>query len=206
MKRELDVPFKLQLAERVKYWRSRLVRNSLEKDARDRKFFRQTIWVPMSKSNVVPDCAIFKGCNVAISTVELPTPVRANNILFDYVGAVDGFTPFQETAPAMLVYMSAGKYSKGTVWYAWRNNYIVEYGNPDLPMAMVEGIFEDPELAMKLACKPGEPVCDTWNTSYPCSYDVIQQIVQMIVEVDFGTGSQRQQRQQAQQQENQQPQ
>ena len=39
LNKTFDTPFNLQLIKRVDIWRSRHIKNALEKDARDRKFF-----------------------------------------------------------------------------------------------------------------------------------------------------------------------
>jgi len=91
-----DDPFKLMMIKRVDAWRSRLIKNSLDKEPRDRRFFRQTIYLTMTK---VPEVACDLGftlCDVAQS-LKIPKVLRANSIMFDYVGAINGANPFQET-------------------------------------------------------------------------------------------------------------
>lgn len=187
--KELDVPFKLQLMERVKYWRSRLIKNSLDKDQKDRKFFKQTLWVKMANVDSVPDCVNFKGCPVATTVQNIPQPLRANNILFDYLGSVDGMTPFKETIPGLLIYGMDGKYSFNVKWFTYLNRRVMVYGNPNLPWIRIDGIFDDPEEAIAFACPPGAEdaagLCDFWDNEYPMSGDIAQQIVQMILQVDY---------------------
>lgn len=185
LEKELDVPFKLSLMERVKYWRGRLVRNSLEKDQRDRKFYTQTLLIPMKRHNLPACVPIPNGCPMAISVEDVPQPLRANNILFDYVGSADGLTAFKETTAASIPYLSTGKYSGNIIWFAWENRNFIEYGNPDLPVMKVIGVFEDPFAASKFQCCEDNTPCNFWDIEYPCGTDVMQQIVQMILEVDY---------------------
>lgn len=186
LKRELDMPFKLQLAERVKYWRSRLIKNSLDKDSKDRKFFKQVIYMVMEKSSNVPCCDMFPGCEVAITKDVVPAPLRANSILFDYIGAADGMTPFYETTASNLPILATGKYSKRRLWYLWENRKIVVYGNPNLPLLRLDDVFDDPAAVDPYICKPGTTDdCNIWDREYPCSNDIMQMIVQMILQVDY---------------------
>lgn len=187
LKKELDMPFKLQLMKRVNYWRSRSIRNSLDKDPKDRKFFKQLpLYMTMVKSSNVPCCSMFEGCEVAVTIDLVPKPLRANNILFDFVGAADGMTPFYETTAAYLPYLAKAKYSKRKLYYLWEDGKIIVYGNPNLPLVRIDGIFDDPEQANKYACKPGEvDDCEFWNKEYPFTGDIMQLIVQMILQVDY---------------------
>lgn len=186
LNKDLNVPFKLMLAERIHYWRARLIKNSVDKDQKDRKFFRQVIFIPMEVSSENPCCDVLPGCPVATTKVPVPQPLRANSILFDYVGSVNGMNPFQEAVGGFIAYMSAGKYSKNVIRYTWNSPKINVFGNADLPMLRVEGIFDNPEEAALLSCNgSSDEGCDFWNKEYPVTGDIMQLIIQSIVQVDF---------------------
>lgn len=185
LNKTFDVPFKLALMERVTVWRSRLIKNSLDKTPADRKFFRQTAYLSLEKVPQVPCDLPVAICDIARS-VEIPVPLRANSILFDYIGAIDGANAFKELSPGMLGYFNSGKYSKNVVGYLYTNNRLEVYGNANLPMLRVDYIVDNPEDLANISCSPNlEKLCDFWNTEYPCSGDIMQQILQFIVEVDF---------------------
>lgn len=183
--KQLDQPFKLIMMERVKYWRSRLLKNSLEKDEKDRKYFKQVIFVPMTEQTEVLCTTPYCQCEVAISAFKVPKPLRVNGILFDYVGAIDGNNPFKETSAGMVVHLLNSKYGKKFVYYAYENGYIKVYNHSKLPMIRIEGIFDNPEEASKLSCKDKEEVCDYWNQEYPVTGDITQLIVQSILQIDY---------------------
>lgn len=183
--KELDVPFKLMMAARIQVWRSRLIKNSIDKNPQERKFFRQVIYVPIKKESEVACCTTFPGCDIAVSSVKVPMPLRANNILFDYVGGVNGHNPFQPATGGFQVFMSQGKYSKGIIRYTWTSPILSVFGNPDLPMVRLEGIFDNPEEAAVLNCQTQATGCDFWNEPYPCSGDIMQLILQNIRAIDF---------------------
>ena len=184
--KELDLPFKLMLAERIRIWRSRLLKNTLDKDQRERKFFRQIVYIPMVKTKEVPCITSFEGCDVAVSAHPVPKPLRANGILFDYLGGINGMNPFQESTMGMIQIMAQGKYSKCNTRFTWSEPTIMVHGNPELPMIRIEGVFDNPEDAAKLNCSCGIiDDCDFWNREYPCSGDIMQLIVQSIVTIDY---------------------
>jgi len=186
VKKTFDTPFKLQLIKRVDIWRSRHIKNALEKDAKDRKFFRQTVYLNMSKQSELPcDKGIIPSCDVAISD-KLPAPLRANNILFDYVGGVNGSNPFKETSPGMISFVTAGKYSKHSTPFVFNGGRIAVYNRPNLPMIRVDYIADSPSELENFSCNPDNSPCNFWDNPYPCTNEILQLIIQSIVEVDFG--------------------
>jgi hypothetical protein len=184
----LDMPFKLALMERVNAWRSRAIRNSLERNSKDRKFFIQTIYVKMHKEKEYECDLPVTLCDVAVSEI-IPAPLRANGVSFDFVGAINGSNPFYEVGPGMAQYLRKGKYTGNRMMYDWINDRLVVMGNPELPMIRIDAIWDDPLAISDFLCKPastpGDADCDFWNQEYPATREIIQQIIQMIEQVDF---------------------
>jgi hypothetical protein len=184
----LDIPFKLALMERVDIWRSRHIRNSLEKDKKDRKFFIQTIYVPMTTQKEVPCSVPVPLCDVAVSDL-LPNPLRANGVLFDFVGGVNGSNPFYQSEPGIFQYLRKGKYTGNRVMYDWINNKIVVYGAATVPMIRIDAVWDKPTQVSQFLCANNttgtDANCDYWNNDYPCTNEIMQLIFQSIEQVDF---------------------
>lgn len=175
-----DDPFKLMMIKRVDAWRSRLIKNSLDKEPKDRRFFRQTIYLSMTKVPEINCDLGFAVCDVAQS-LKLPKVLRANSIMFDYVGAINGANPFQETYPGMIGYLNQGKYSSKLIQYSNINDTIVVYNKPTLPMIRVDAIWDNPFDVANLICGALDDVtCNFWNLEYPCTNDILQQIIEFI--------------------------
>ena len=183
--RQLDEPFKLMLAERVHYWRARLIKNSVDKNPAERRFFKQVIYVKFEEADDIPCGVPFEPCKIAISTTKIPRPMRANGILFDYVGSIDGMTPFAEGAAGTMSYLKAGRYSKLQLRYTYENERIKVYGNSKLPYGRLDGVFDNPEEADRLNCQNQDKPCDFRNQQYPVTGDILQSIVQSILQIDF---------------------
>lgn len=182
LKKELDDVFKLILFQKVGNWRARLIRNSLERKPQEAKFFFQTLWVPMEKKDLNPDClSIPNMCPAAISKEQLPSPLRYNSTLFEFVGSADGSKTFSYGPSTISQYLKAGKYSKKSVHYDWVDNRIVLPDNPNIPMIKVTHIFDNPEAVMKFNCDQGVG-CNWWDLDYPVPREMLQQIVQYIVQ------------------------
>ena len=178
-----DTPFKLMLMERVDLWRARLMKNSLDKTPMDRKFFRSTVFLSTTETTEVPCTLPVTMCKVYM-TEKVIRPLRANSILFDYVGGINGMNPFSESSPGNVYYKTKGKYSKNTVPFIYSNERI--YVFTKVPMIRVDFIPEDPSRLQDYQCTPTEDyVCDYWNTEYPCTMEILQLIFQGIREIDF---------------------
>lgn len=182
--KELDMPFRLQLMERVKYWRSRLIANSIQKNPAQRKFFKQPYYVKMY-TGFPAECVAGVGTKASISIEDIPLPIRAGNTLFDYVGGIDGKSPFREALTGTQNYLNTGKFASKFPAYNYAIKLTVD--DPGIPIVLIEGIFDDPMLIMEnnCACLPTAGDCDVWNKTFPCSGDLMQLIVQSILQIDY---------------------
>jgi len=175
-----DDPFKFMMIKRVDAWRSRLIKNSLDKEPRDRRFFRQTIYLSMTEKSEVACDLGFTLCNVSQSLV-IPKVLRANSIMFDYVGSINGANPFQETYPGMINVLTAGKYSKNLIQYSNVNDTIVVYNKSKLPMIRVDAIWDSPfDVANMICGSSADVTCNFWDLEYPCTNEILQQIIEFI--------------------------
>ena len=180
LNRPLDQVFLDQIRDRVRYWRSRLLKNSLDKTPADRKFFIQSVTMKLEE---VPasSCGLSLDCNVWRTIDKVPLSLRSNSILFDYVGSVDHGNPFKYVKRWELPFLLTNKYMPlVTSFYAYEDGRIIS----NVPYITVEGIFDDPEEAMRLNCTTGEG-CNTEEIDYPISGDIAQLIVQSILNIDL---------------------
>lgn len=185
LKRPLDVSFREQLKERIRYWRSRLLKNSLDKKPSDRKFFIQPVTVQMEEVDAA-QCNISLDCKVLRSKVRIPTILRANSILFDFIGSVEGSNPYRLASRWQMYYFLQDKYaSKVTTYISFEDGYLIIPYSPLVQFVRVEAIFEDPEAAAILTCEATTADCNFAESEYPVPGDIGQLIVQSILDVDF---------------------
>lgn len=177
-----DVPFKLMLMERVDMWRARHLKNTLDKTPSDRRFFRSTVYLSTTETDPVKCTLPFTQCKV-YATDTIPEPLRANGILFDYLGAINGNNPFIDTLPGTAVYRLVGRYSRNKVGFNYSDQKI--YLTDNVPMIRVDFIAARPRELAAFSCEPSGETCDWWNETYPCSPEILQLIFQSIREVDF---------------------
>lgn len=182
LKKELDEVYKRILAEKVDNWRARLIRNSLEKRPQDAKFFIQTVYIPMERTSEIPAClGAPADCPVSRSIKNIPKPLRYGTVLFDSVGSANGSTGFTFASNGTEQYLSAGKYSKNSIYYGWDGAKLFIRSKPNLPLIKIVGVFENPSEIFEYNCNAGIE-CDGWDKPYPVTRDVLQQIVQYIIE------------------------
>lgn len=187
LEKEMDIPFRLQLMERVKYWRSRLIANSLQKKPAERVFFKQSIYLPLT-TVFAADCVAIVGDKQSITTVEVPLLVR-EVVLFDYIGGIDGKSPFRRAGSGTQNYLETGKFAAKFPYYDFVNQKIY-VGKLGIPKIRIDAIFDDPMAVKTLNCACNNITdCDTWNMEFPCSGDLMQLIVQSILNVDFNRPS-----------------
>lgn len=187
--KELDVPYKKIIYERVKYWRSTLIKQSLDRVRIQARFFRQRIFIPMQEINFAQVVAPVPITDMrAMSTVAIPLPLRiTDNGLFNYIGGIDGRSPFGFGDTGTTQFLKAGKYSgtSSQIYYEWMNNRVYTSDLPTVPMIMIDGVFNEPEEAMKWYTGTFDPNVDWWNTDIPISGDIEQRVVQCIYAADL---------------------
>lgn len=182
--KELDTRFKLQLYERVKYWRSTLIKQSLDKVRTDLRFFRQTMYIPME---AVADTDCTMNCHQSRTTIEIPQAIRVtDNGIYTYVGGVDGYSSFGYADAGTLKFLTSGKYSKKTVFHEVINARVY-VTLPDVPKIRVDAVLDNPEEGFPYQSCDGDPDmnCNWWDIEIPMSNDITQRVVQCILTVDY---------------------
>jgi hypothetical protein len=189
--KELDEPFKRMMVPKVDAWRGTLIRRTLKENPGERVHFRQTLYVPLVESSPVPECKDPDQvlCTVMQTTLAIPASVRAGDIQYDYVGSIDGNTPFRRKDPGIGNVLKNGKYSKSIILWEEIARYINIEGAIGLKMIRIDGVFDKPSEIAQFNCESGQGGCDFWNEPYPVTSDIRQAIVECILKVDFGLGN-----------------
>lgn len=190
LEKELDVPFKKALYERVKYWRSTLIKQSIDRKPQDGKYFLQTIYVPLIKTDTLQPIDQRLSQFEAITSIEVPIPVRSSDQIFDYVGGVDGVSPWGYADAGTLKYLTAGRYASLFNHYTYPNRKIAIVKNPDLEYVRIGGIFNSPEEAMVYETIPPRPNYNWWDADIPMSGDIEQRVIQCILTTDYAKAPQ----------------
>jgi hypothetical protein len=173
-----DFPFKRAMLARANAVREQQMKRALDKVPQDRKFFTQSVRVPMHNVDMLSGTGLSQ--IYSRNKCAVPRVLRANSTLYDYVGALDGSNAYRYTPTGHSIYLQAGKYGHKEIHYYREGNDILVQ-RPGVPEILIVSIFADPEEAFNLdartcACDD----CDFWEEPYPCSGDIIDIIIQEI--------------------------
>jgi hypothetical protein len=183
--RQYDTVFTEEMKPLVHIWRSRLVRDSLERNRADRVFFRQYFEIPMIAVNS-SDLPGFPDIPIMRSECQLPNPLRANGLILDYIGSVDKLTTFQlfteqhEILPALKA-----RYTGHLPKALWLNNYIYAFNTLTLPYVGGAAIFDDVRALDNIGCTCNGATCYDDDLEYPAPRDIQQRIIQSILSVEL---------------------
>lgn len=178
LRAENNIPFKRAVLARANTIREQMLKRTLEKTPEDRKYFIQPIRIPLHDVNMLEGTGLTKVRSE--NDCPLPRVLRANSILFDYLGALDGSNAFQYTAPGHEFFHEHHPYAKNTTRYRMEGRKLVVLA-AGVPEVLGIGIYADPEVAFNIDAKANAcQGCDFWESEYPCTGDVIDLIIQEI--------------------------
>lgn len=178
--RPFDTPLKLMLVDEAKLWRSRLLKDTLERNPQQSLAgFEQTFYTAIENNpdpECIPDGAL---CPSYRSVRTIPVPLRLHSGLFSYLGSVDGKRPYRLLG-ATGHYLTGGKYAKAVRFYDYRGERIILTHNPRVIMG--RAVFDDPTKVP--VCDPvtGTVIdCDPLDKDIPLTGDVLQKCLEYLL-------------------------
>lgn len=169
--KQLDLQYRQWLVPHINHWRSRLIRNSLQKNPNERSQFLQKIEIPLTYGNYI--CAGFS-CTASYSEA-IPKLLRIGDTPFEYLGPADGSSPFRYNDIGTAHYINAGMTAHLFLYYEMENDKVL-IKNQRIARVSGAGIFDEPEKAMEWQCKTQSSGCDWWNEQYPVTGDIANDI------------------------------
>jgi hypothetical protein len=161
--RQFDEPFKLMLLDRCFVWYSRLVRNTLERDAKRRKEFLRTVILDLELSSP------------RVTIEEVPVLLFANGINFEYVGAASGKKAFIYTSsPSNIEFFNHNKYQTEATYYTYIDGKIQVHNNDLLKQVRLDGVFLNPRIVSEIN---GQDPYEFMNTDMRIPGDILQLII-----------------------------
>lgn len=184
---QFSQPFIMEMKALVNVWRSRLIRDTLERNKKDRIFFRQWLEVPMIVTNL-SDYPGFPQIPVMRSKCQIPNPLRANNMVFDYVGSVDKISQFQVfTEQHEIIPALDAEYTGHLVKILWMDYYFWAFNTLSLPGLLSSSVFDDPTAIdrMGCSCTCNTDLCYDDDKEYLAPREIQQKIIQSILSVEL---------------------
>lgn len=180
-------PFSSSLQEEMKvvlnYKRADFFKKLLVQNPYQRRFFLKDFSVTVEKADKAR-CPVDVDCDLLVTTSTIPTPVRTNLTLFDYVGDPDFTDSYSYGSPEQIaLYSRYNKYTSDRPRYFFSNGYIYIYGDLDLEYIGVRGLFDDPKQLEDFKCE-GDP-CYTDDDQYNIPDDLINAIIADTLRVEL---------------------
>lgn len=179
--RSFDVPFQEEMKDIFIYWIGTIRKQTLDRKPRDRKFMLQSLTLELEQVPLV-ECPVEYGC-VLRTKKSIPSPARANGILFDYIGSALFNEPYSYTDEGSEIYLAASEYTGHKKRYAYRDDKLYIYNDKKIKYIGVKAIFEDPRQLDE--CKCNGEVCYSDDLPFPATADMIQAAISAILKTEL---------------------
>lgn len=172
-------PFSTALQEEMKivlnYKRADFFKKLINQNPFQRRFFLKDFEAELEVVDKAR-CPVEVDCDILRTVLTIPTPVRTNLTLFEYVGDPDFSDSYSYANPEQIIlYSKYNKYTADKSRYFYSNGYIYIYGDLDLEYIGIRGIFDDPKQLEGFKCT-GDP-CYTDDDQYNIPDDLINSII-----------------------------
>jgi len=170
-----------QIKYNIEVYRSLLIRRDMER-SRDLREFEQQITVDNIPAIPTEEVALTERFGQRKLTIQLPRPVRVKNQIALNV-ATSGHTKLIPVIPYQYhIYKSYQRYTPNDTRGFLVDGTLYFTGNVD--DVQIRGVFEEPRKVMELA---GIDRDRTSDQPYPITYDMIQQITEIMLRGEFTT-------------------
>lgn len=181
------VPFSTALQEEMKvvlnYKRADYFKKLINQNPFQRRFFLKDFSAELEVVDKAR-CPVEVDCEILKTVEQIPTPVRTNLTLFEYVGDPDFSDSYSYANPEQIsLYSKYNKYTKDKSRYFYSNGYIYIYGDLDLEYIGVRGVFDDPKQLEAFKCE-GD-ACYTDDDQYSIPDDLINAMIQDTLRVEL---------------------
>lgn len=178
--------FKEQMKVLINIRRQRLLVDSLNSRPQDREFFKIWIDIPLEPASISNFPGMPKECNLKRTACCLPTPVRANSTMYDFIGYLNKVTPIPvyNSIEIARTIQEGSKYSPIKPYAILINGYIYvfNYTGPGISVAMIPEDMSEVDGCVDI-CR-GEDYgkdCYSDDAPYPITGDIAQRIIQSIL-------------------------
>ena len=183
-KRTFDVPFQEELKVLVGIVGSKFMKDSLTKRIQDRKYFLQSVVLDVIRVDKIP-CPISYGCNLR-TEFQVPTPIRANGILFEYVGSADFEIPWGQGGDWKETFFKKNRYTADNIRYTFRDNYLfISDKEQDIEYVGIQYIPANVLALRGLKCD-ANGTCYDDDTTYLIAEDLKEPIINNILTTKLG--------------------
>lgn len=195
-----DTGFMDELKHIVNYKRSKAIHNWLVSMPQTWTYFLQSFAVN-TEEIAASECPTEfpTSCFIYRTECEIPEPLRDNRIkrewqLFDFVGSVSGYMPYQWWQPELMDLLRHAPYTQNRLKWYWKNSrvYVISTTRIATPQPVqIRGVFED-ALDIQNVCDVCTelPVnaCIRDDDPYPIPKELLDDIIKDILATELRVG------------------
>jgi hypothetical protein len=173
-----DIPFQTYMKMVVRNWTVTLTKRTLENKPLDRRFFITSLVVPISRVSEI-ECPITYGCRFR-STLQVPSPIRTNGVLFDFVGTPDFIQAYGQVQDWQRQFIAFNRITSHEINYIYRDKYLfidgdkIEANYSYIGVQMIPANFED---LTPFQCTID---CNADDEEFPIAPDLLENVLQSI--------------------------
>lgn len=173
-----DIPFQDYMKMVVRNWTITLTKRTLENKPLDRRFLITSLVVPISRVSEI-ECPISYGCRYR-STLTVPTPIRTNGVLFDFVGTPDFVQAYGQIQDWQRQFVKYNRITSHEINYIYRDKYLfidgdkIEANQAYIGVQMIPANYEE---LNPFQCTIN---CDSDNEEFPIAPDLLENVLQSI--------------------------
>ena len=182
----VDQPFNVDLQNELKhivgYKRANYTQQFLEKHPFQRLLFLQKVTLALEKAPK-DDCTPVEGCIIMRTKCEVPTPIRSDKTIFDFVGDSNFVNGYAKQDPAFIQDNEFNRFTANKPNWYYMNKRIYIYNSTVINRIGLRGVFESPAAVAACACT--DTVCYDDNDPYPISLDILNAIIRDTLQVEL---------------------
>lgn len=186
VQRPFDENLKAELYHILRYKRATWLHRIFQQHPFQRRMYLQTAVYGVDIVDASECPANFPTtCKVVRTKCQVLQPIRSD-ILFDYVGDLNGMQSYPYASSENVIYSKHSKYSKELPYHFYSDKYIYVYNAPDLKAIKVRFIPDVPFDGVKCGCLDiAQSDCFDENADFQLPQDIISLIVGEILSVEL---------------------
>lgn len=177
--RPFDIPLQEQFKVILNVKRADWFQKVIAAHPYQRKYYLRDISVELEEVDEA-ECPVQTDCTVYRSKLPIPTPLRTEEGLFDYVGDADKVDAYGYASTDQLIWVTKySKYTNKRPKYFYVNKYIYIYNIQEQDYINVRAIWTDPRELSPFKCD--DVPCYTDEDQFDIPEDIINTMIQDVL-------------------------
>lgn len=171
----------------VKYWRAKLIRQDMERNANQTELFEQDLGtVEVGTLDAAESSTATAGVTVWRTNNRIPAPIRLKSkVALTHVGPPNKIDEnYPVLTDARVPWQKYNKYTALRPFVVFRDGYVYVHNVNNPAKINIRGVFEDPEEVHNFTRTNGLTLYDE-NSAFPISIDMLDRITNSLIRGEF---------------------